>query len=277
MDQIVALSSPNNIVGAIDAELAEHAAAIRAERALAAGSIIKIGEHLIKAKARAGHGNWIPWLRGEFGWSERTARNYMAVAERSKSAIIADLNLGSALLQLTAPSTPAEVVAEVVKAAAESDHKVTVSTITRAKAANKAKRAQVSPAPAKSRSKADSPNIDPHDAVANTIRAKCGDGKWRLMGKIAATTQRAESACLEAMKRLEKDGHVNRRTTDKGIEYQIGGKCETELRRALAAQVEENARLKVRVAELEKLLEQVTAPTVTMASGVTPELAQAAE
>ena len=99
-----------------DAQLAEHAAAIRALGKRAIGSTIDIGRRLIEAKALAGHGNWLPWLEREFGWAERTARHFMSVAElAAKSATVADLNIDvGALYLLAAPSTPPEVNEDVV-------------------------------------------------------------------------------------------------------------------------------------------------------------------
>lgn len=44
--------------------------------------IIEIGFELIAAKKEIGHGNWGRWLQKEFEWTERTARNFMAMAER---------------------------------------------------------------------------------------------------------------------------------------------------------------------------------------------------
>lgn len=49
-----------------------------------------MGRELIAAKAETAHGNWLAWLDDEFGWSERTARNYMSVAGAFKSASLAD-------------------------------------------------------------------------------------------------------------------------------------------------------------------------------------------
>ncbi|HLH23292.1 MAG TPA: hypothetical protein VK066_12275 [Chloroflexota bacterium] len=46
------------------------------------------------------------WQRAEFGWSERTARNFMEVAERFKSAKFADLPAPSVLYLLAQPNTP---------------------------------------------------------------------------------------------------------------------------------------------------------------------------
>lgn len=44
--------------------------------------IIEIGNELIAAKAEIGHGNWATWLETEFQWTQRTANNFMRVAER---------------------------------------------------------------------------------------------------------------------------------------------------------------------------------------------------
>jgi hypothetical protein len=53
----------------------------------------------------AGHGNWLPWLEREFGWTDRTARNFMAVHEAAaKSEKFSDLNVPvSGLYLLAAP------------------------------------------------------------------------------------------------------------------------------------------------------------------------------
>lgn len=94
-----------------DIKLAEHAEVIRTLGKRAIRDIIEIGRRLTDAKAIAGHGNWLPWLEKEFGWGERTARNFMQVHElASKSAKFADLTVdASSLYLLAAPSTPDEV------------------------------------------------------------------------------------------------------------------------------------------------------------------------
>jgi hypothetical protein len=96
-------------------KLVAHAEAIRALGRRAIADIIQIGEHLVDAKAIVGHGGWLAWLEREFGWAERTARNYMRAAElAAKSATVADLDIDAgALYLLAARSTPLEVVAEV--------------------------------------------------------------------------------------------------------------------------------------------------------------------
>ena len=61
--------------------LAEHSAEIRKLGKRAVQNIIEIGRRLTEAKKIVGWGNWLPWLEREFGWSERTAQNFMQVAE----------------------------------------------------------------------------------------------------------------------------------------------------------------------------------------------------
>ena len=44
--------------------------------------IIEIGNDLLAIKEALPHGQFLPWLRAEFGWSERSAQNFMSVAEQ---------------------------------------------------------------------------------------------------------------------------------------------------------------------------------------------------
>jgi hypothetical protein len=74
---------------------------------------IAAGESLVKAKAKLEHGQWLPWLKENFDLSERTAQNYMTLAEgkskleevlKSKSATIADLkSINEALRVISEP------------------------------------------------------------------------------------------------------------------------------------------------------------------------------
>jgi hypothetical protein len=47
----------------------------------AAQDVIEIGQKLLDVKRRIEHGKFLRWLESEFDWSERTARNFMSVAE----------------------------------------------------------------------------------------------------------------------------------------------------------------------------------------------------
>lgn len=45
----------------------------------AAQGALKIGERLCEAKELLGHGEFLPWIKNEFGWTDRTAQKLMAV------------------------------------------------------------------------------------------------------------------------------------------------------------------------------------------------------
>jgi hypothetical protein len=80
--------------------------------------IIEVGNDLLAVKEALPHGQFLPWLRAEFGWGERSAQNFMSVAEKFKSAKIADLPIQpSAAYFLAAPSVPDEARQKAVEKA----------------------------------------------------------------------------------------------------------------------------------------------------------------
>jgi hypothetical protein len=91
--------------------VSQAAANIRAHGKLATQSIIAIGAELTKVKEAIGHGNYLAWIDAEFGWSDRTARNYVWAYEAFKSETVSDLEPidTKALYLLAAPSTPKPV------------------------------------------------------------------------------------------------------------------------------------------------------------------------
>lgn len=83
-----------------------------------AQDIVEIGEKLIQVKERLGHGKFGAWLESEFGWSDRTARRYMMVAEHFKSDTVSDLSIqAKALYLLASPSTPDEIRQDFIEQA----------------------------------------------------------------------------------------------------------------------------------------------------------------
>jgi len=90
--------------------------------------VLEIGAELISVKRALPHGQFGPWLHSEFGWKERSARNFMNVAERFKSARVADLELDvTAAYLLAAPSTP-ECARSLALERAESGEHITYAT-----------------------------------------------------------------------------------------------------------------------------------------------------
>jgi hypothetical protein len=54
---------------------------IRAHQQRTVAEIIDIGAELVAVKKALGHGHFGAWLQSEFGWTVRTAQNYMRAAE----------------------------------------------------------------------------------------------------------------------------------------------------------------------------------------------------
>jgi hypothetical protein len=83
--------------------------------------IIEVGTELLSVKETLPHGKLGAWLKAEFGWTERTAQNFMSVAERfGKSEMISDLRIApTAAYLLAAPSAPDEAREAAMKLAEE--------------------------------------------------------------------------------------------------------------------------------------------------------------
>ena len=97
------------------AELADLAVRVRGRLQQTALGVIQIGADLTRAKDLLGHGHFGRWLDSEFGLGRRSAEQFMAAARRfgSKSEIVAHLPAG-AVLELSAPSVPEELVERVI-------------------------------------------------------------------------------------------------------------------------------------------------------------------
>jgi hypothetical protein len=86
----------------------------RAQRA----SVQEIGRHLSAAKEALPHGSFTPWAVAELGMTARTAQRYMqAAAFLDGKPDTVSLLPPTLIYDLAAPSTPAEVVQQVVDAA----------------------------------------------------------------------------------------------------------------------------------------------------------------
>ena len=141
--------------------LAESAEEIRKLGKRAGADVIEIGRRLTETKKICGHGNWLPWLQREFGWTDRHALKCMQVYELSlKSENFSDLGIPvSGLYLLAAPSTPPEAVEEVIECAKSGERltqveiKGKIGKIKRVKATA----AGITPGSSKKRTKAGGP------------------------------------------------------------------------------------------------------------------------
>jgi Protein of unknown function (DUF3102) len=109
------------ITNNIEMTLNEHVAEIRRLGKRVVLDVVEIGRRLSECRRIIDHGEWLPWLDREFGWSDRTALNYIRAYEVvTKSEIVSDLDLSmtlGALYLLGAPSTPAEVQNDILQRA----------------------------------------------------------------------------------------------------------------------------------------------------------------
>jgi len=99
--------------------LAEHAKQIRILGKRVIGDVIEIGRRLAQCKDRCGHGNWLPWLEREFGWSADTAERFIRLNKLAgQIPQIAEYDIPvSGLYMLAAPSTPESARTEVIERA----------------------------------------------------------------------------------------------------------------------------------------------------------------
>ncbi|NJO42416.1 MAG: DUF3102 domain-containing protein [Cyanobacteria bacterium CRU_2_1] len=84
---------------------------IRERLQRSAQDIWEIGQRLADVRATLRHGQFDAWLKAEFGWSRRTAYNFINVYETfQERANLAQIDIAtSALYLLAAPSTPSDV------------------------------------------------------------------------------------------------------------------------------------------------------------------------
>ena len=67
-------------------------------------AVLIIGNGLIEAKGKLNHGEWLPWLTENVGYSEKQAENYMKIARNySNPQLVADLGMRKALSLLALP------------------------------------------------------------------------------------------------------------------------------------------------------------------------------
>lgn len=67
-------------------------------------AVLTIGNGLIEAKGKLNHGEWLPWLTENVGYSEKQAENYMKIARNySNPQLVADLGMRKALSLLALP------------------------------------------------------------------------------------------------------------------------------------------------------------------------------
>ena len=98
MKNLTRSNSLADLAGRINA--AHHLAMHHAGEALA--QAIACGQMLFEAKSKVGHGQWLPWLRQNVTFGERSAQGYMRLAERAPE-LSESSTLRDALKELATP------------------------------------------------------------------------------------------------------------------------------------------------------------------------------
>jgi Protein of unknown function (DUF3102) len=120
-----------NILAPDIASMAAAAVEIRTSTSRQITEVVASGKLLLTVKAALPHGTFGKWLVAEFGWTERTAQNYMRAAETygSNTKCVSDLPLKT-IYQLQAPTVPESVRADVFSMAERGERPTEVAVKT---------------------------------------------------------------------------------------------------------------------------------------------------
>jgi Protein of unknown function (DUF3102) len=176
-----------------DQVLAEHADAIRCLGKRVLADVIEIGRLVDCRDNYLKHGEWLLWLKLEFGWSRQTADRFIHAFEASGK--LPNLsNLGgsirlSSLYLLTAPSTPEAVRTAIVKhaeAGAAISHAEVKNLIERARATCVGERKDTRRIKAKKPAAERAPSAAPQDP-GEPVAEKAGEAGAMVVSMEATT------------------------------------------------------------------------------------------
>ncbi len=102
----------------------QHTGEIRKRLRRSAQDIWEIGQRLADVRSRLKYGQFLGWLKAEFGWSQRTAYNFINVYEAfgDKFENLANVDIATSILyQLAAPSVPEKLRSQLLASAMEGE------------------------------------------------------------------------------------------------------------------------------------------------------------
>jgi hypothetical protein len=112
----------SNRLPTLAAEIRDAHAAVQRGALAVAERAVAAGHALAEAKKLLPHGQWAGWLAAHAGFSERTARRYMAVARSGmKTAIVAEMGLAAAAEAATVKAFPLPVGTQTLRVRAGDD------------------------------------------------------------------------------------------------------------------------------------------------------------
>jgi hypothetical protein len=182
--------------------LTEHVAEIHRLRKRGTRDVIKIGGHLIACQKIVGHGNFLPWVECEFGWSEDTAERFIRLYKLScQIPQIAEYDIApSGLYLLAAPSTPKTVLQQVIERAEAGEkftHAQIKTMIAEAKAVPKAPRAEkvikrccFCWATGEDVAQLFTTGLDPHAIICDVCVARCVAGAPKMVARALQNASR---------------------------------------------------------------------------------------
>ncbi|MEO0407350.1 MAG: DUF3102 domain-containing protein [Cyanobacteria bacterium P01_A01_bin.135] len=138
----------------------EHTGEIRKRLRRSAQDVWEIGQRLADVRSRLQYGQFLAWLKAEFGWSQRTAYNFINVYETfgDRFAKLATLDIATSVLyQLASPSLPEDLRNQVLDSVA-AGKKVTNKALKSAIKQHKQPK-KTSPQPSVSEEKPSKPEI----------------------------------------------------------------------------------------------------------------------
>lgn len=92
-------------------------------------SIIEIGNELLRVQTKLSHGEFLPWLKSEFGWSNFTAYKFMQVAKVFRGKSLENLNFQTSALYALASNNVPKEIRDGFMEVAEAGRKVTHSDV----------------------------------------------------------------------------------------------------------------------------------------------------
>ena len=121
---VTALFDYDSLDGIHRAIIQQRTGEIRERLRRSAQDVWEIGQKLSDVRSRLKYGQFLTWIKAEFGWSQRTAYNFINVYETfgDRFANLAKVNIATSLLyQLASPSVPEELRGQILRAAEQGE------------------------------------------------------------------------------------------------------------------------------------------------------------
>lgn len=184
---------------------------IRARLRRSAQDIWEIGQRLAEVRSQLKRGQFETWLGNEFGWSRRTAYNFISVYEAFQESVnFAEIDIAtSALYLLASPSTPENIRTEVLQQAQQGE-KIAYKDIQRVIKAEKS-------------AQQDAASGDNDDVATKPLALEPESSELKLSEEVCSKEAKPEKRAPEIIAVIPKpvpDASVNGRRTPHSRKFQ---------------------------------------------------------